>query len=165
MKMANSCKEDVCDWLRDAHAMEKQAEQLFSGQADRLEDYPGLRTRLESELNYIKKHQALLASRIEALGSSTSVIKDTAAKLVGAAQNASGLVVTDDPVKAILALHTFTQMAVGSYKILVAAAEAISDQETKGICQTILVHTETRAAWMETELDTVTKKFLTSKAA
>lgn len=163
--MANSCKEDVCDWLRDAHAMEKQAEQLFSGQADHLEEYPGLRTRLESELSYIRKHQSLLSSRIEALGSSTSVIKDTAAKIVAAAQNASGLVVTDDPVKGILALHTFTQMAIGSYKILVAAAEAIHDKETKRLCETILVHTETRAAWMETELDSVTKKFLTKKAA
>lgn len=163
--MTSSCKDDICDWLRDAHAMEKQAEQLFSGQADRLEDYPGLRTRLEMELIYIKKHQHLLSSRIDALGTSTSIIKDTAGKFFASVQNVSGLSVTDEPVKGILALHTFTQMAVGSYKILVAAAEAINDEETKTICENILKHTEVRAAWMETELDEVTKKFLTAKAA
>lgn len=163
--MNNSCKEDICDWLRDAHAMEKQAEKLFSGQAARLEDFPGLRTRLESELGYIKKYQALLALRIEALGSSTSIIKDTAANIVAVMQNASGLIVTDDPVKGILALHTFTQMAIGSYEILVAAAEELGDEETKRICQSILNHMETRAIWMKAELDVVTKKFLTSKAA
>lgn len=163
--MANSCKEDICDWLRDAHAMEKQAEQLFSGQADRLENYPGLRTRLESELIYIKKHQHLLSVRIDQLGASASIIKDTTGVLVASAQNISGLMVTDEPVKGILALHTFTQMAVGSYKILVAAAEEVNDEDTKNICETILKHTEVRAAWMESELDAVTKKFLTAKAA
>lgn len=160
--MTNSCKEDVCDWLRDAHAMEKQGERLFSGQADRLENFPGLRTRLELELGYIKKFQALLSFRIESLGSS---IKDTAAKVVSAIQNTSSLVVTDDPVKGILTLHIFTQMAIGSYKILIAAAEAVRDEETKRICHIILTHIETRAMWMDAEFDIVTKKFLTSKAA
>lgn len=30
--------ENICDWLRDAHAMETQAEKLFLGQAERLKD-------------------------------------------------------------------------------------------------------------------------------
>ena len=163
--MTDTCRENICDWLRDAHAMEEQGEKLFSGQADRLKEYTGLRTKLDAEVNYFKEHQALLSSRIEQLGSSTSLIKDTAGKVVAGAQNMSGLMVSDEPVKGILALHTFTQMGIGSYKILVAAAEAAGDEDTKRICQTILAHTETRARWIETELDSVTRTFLTAKAA
>lgn len=163
--MATSTIENICDWLRDAHAMEEQAEKLFSGQAERLKEYTSLRTKLEAELSYIQEHQALLTARIEQLGTSTSTIKDVAGKVVASAQNMSGMMVSDEPVKGILALHTFTQMAIGSYKILVAAAEASGDQDTKRICESILAHTETRALWIETELEAVTRTFLTSKAA
>lgn len=157
--------EDICDWLRDAHAMEEQAEQLFSGQAKRLESYGGLKTRLQTELQYIRENQTLLSNRIEQLGTSKSIVKDTAGKVVAAAQNILGMVMTDEPVKGILALHTFTQMEIGSYKILVAAADAVQDMETRQICQNILNNTEKRAAWIEKELDAVTKNFLATKAA
>lgn len=163
--MRTSATENICDWLRDAHAMEEQAEKLFSGQAERLKEYTGLRTKLEAELNYIQEHQALLTGRIEQLGKSTSTIKDVAGKVVASAQNMSGMMVSDEPVKGILALHTFTQMAIGSYKILVAAAEAARDEDTRRICESILAHTETRALWIETELEAVTRTFLTAKAA
>lgn len=163
--MNETCRENICDWLRDAHAMEEQAEKLFAGQADRLKSYPGLSSKLEAELKFIKEHQNLLSTRIEQLGSSRSVIKDVASKVVAGAQNMSGLMVSDEPVKGILALHTFTQMAIGSYKILVSAAESAGDEDTKRICQTILDHCETRAGWIEIELDSVTRTFLTAKAA
>lgn len=163
--MADTTRENIGDWLRDAHAMEEQAEKLFSGQAERLKDYPGLSAKLNTEVNYIKEHQSLLSSRIDQLGTSTSIIKDAAGKVVASAQNFSGILVSDEPVKGILALHTFTQMAIGSYKILVAASEAVGDLDTKRICQTILEHTENRARWIDSELDSVTRSFLTEKAA
>lgn len=162
--MTDSPKENVCDWLRDAHAMEEQGEKLFSGQADRLEDYTELRTKLNAEVGYFKEHQVLLSKRIDQLGTSRSVIKDVAAKVVAGAQNMSGLMVSDEPVKGILALHTFTQMAIGSYKILVAAAEAIQDFETRTLCETILERSEARARWIDDELCSVTRSFL-AKAA
>jgi ferritin-like metal-binding protein YciE len=34
-------------WLRDAHAMEEQAETMLTAQASRLENYPDLRRRIE----------------------------------------------------------------------------------------------------------------------
>lgn len=163
--MADTANENIRDWLRDAHAMEEQGEKLFSGQAERLGDYPGLSAKLQTEVNYIKEHQRMLSMRIDQVGASTSIIKDVAGKVMASAQNFSGIMVSDEPVKGILALHTFTQMAIGSYKILVSAAEASGDADTKGICQSILDHTENRAAWIETELDSVTRTFLTDKAA
>ncbi|WP_052417216.1 DUF892 family protein [Cellvibrio mixtus] len=81
----------------------------------------------------------LLSRRIEELGTSTSTLKNVAGTIVAAAQNVSGMVVSDEPVKGVLALHTFNQMAIGSYKILVCAAEAEQDLEAKQICQTIII--------------------------
>lgn len=112
--MKNSGNENICDWLRDTHTMEEQAEKLFSGQADRLKSYIGMRAKLGREVKYIMENQALLSTRMEQLGSSGSVIKDLAGKLAAGAKNILGMSMSDEPVKGILALHTFTQMAIGS---------------------------------------------------
>ncbi len=163
--MADSRSENIRDWLRDAHALEEQGEKLFSGQVDRLKDYPELRAKLTTELNFFRDFQKLLSIRIQQLGSEPSVIKDTVGKLLAGAQNFSGTVVSDEPVKGILALHTFNQFAIGSYKILISATEALSDETTRQLSQKILDHVEARALWLDSELDTVTKRFLIAHAA
>lgn len=163
--MSDSRHENIRDWLRDAHAMEEQGEMLFSGQGERLDGYPELQAQLKAEISTFKENQRLIATRIEQLGSSTSIIKDAAGKIMASAQNLSGIVVSDEPVKGILALHTFAQLAIGSYKILVAAAEAAQDEATKQISQTILDQAEARAKWLNIELEAVTKHFLVTKAA
>lgn len=162
--MTNTATENLYAWLRDAHAMEEQGEKLFSGQANRLAEYHQLQARLQAEANDAKEHQAMLAKRIEQLGSRVSIIKTVAAKMLAGAQNASGIVVSDEPVKGILALHTFGQMAVGSYKILIAAAEAIQDQETCKVCQALLERSENRARWIDAELNATTRQFLATAA-
>ena len=42
---------NLVDWLRDAHAMEQQPEQMLSAQKSRLENYPKLRTRIEKQMH------------------------------------------------------------------------------------------------------------------
>src|SRR3546814_6791992 len=43
-----TAEEHLMDWLRDAHAMEEQAEKMLRATAGRLENYPDLKARLES---------------------------------------------------------------------------------------------------------------------
>ena len=43
-------REHLLDWLRDAHAMEQQAEQMLKAQAARIENYPALKARIEAHL-------------------------------------------------------------------------------------------------------------------
>ncbi|MES2675871.1 MAG: DUF892 family protein [Pseudomonadota bacterium] len=157
--------QNIRDWLRDAHAMEEQAESLFAGQAERLKKYPELAAKLNDELTFIKANQILLLDKIRTLGGSVSIVKDTVGKLMAGAQNMSGIMVSDEPVKGILALHTFTQMAIGSYKVLVAACDAEGEAEVRETCATMLASVERRAVWLNQELDAVTRAFLTAKAA
>lgn len=156
--------EHVCDWLRDAHAMEKQAEGLFSGQADRLEDYTSLSGKLQEESRFAVQNQTLLSGLIDTLGSSTSGFKDAAAKFVAFEQNMTGAMTSDEPVKGVLALYTFSHMAVGSYQILVAAAETCAEVDVKTACETLLNTAERRAAWLAAELQPTTREFLARDA-
>jgi ferritin-like metal-binding protein YciE len=145
--------------------MEEQAEKLFSGQAERLKNYTELSAKLKDELTFIEANKILLFGTLKLHGSNTSTVKDTFGKFLGFEQNMIGTLVSDEPVKGILVLHTFTQMAIGSYKILVAAADAMGEAEIKKTCATILESAERRAAWIEKELDAVTRTFLNTKAA
>lgn len=159
--MTDLAREHIRIWLRDAHAIEKQAEQLFSAQTERMIEYRDLQKKLLLEVNYAKERQVTLSIRIQQLGSSTSIIKDVGAKLIASIQNLSGFAMEDEPVKATLALHTFTQMAIGSYQILIAAALKVGDDETFKVCKFMLSQSQTRALWIEDQLASVTQAFIT----
>jgi ferritin-like metal-binding protein YciE len=79
---------------------------------------------------------------------------------VAVGQVLSGLFVGDEIVKAALATYTFEHMEIGSYRILIATAEALADTETKLVCEQILREEENMARWLEENLPSVTKQYL-----
>jgi ferritin-like metal-binding protein YciE len=155
-----SAKERLLQWLRDAHAMEEQAEQILSTQAKRLENYPELRKRVEYHLQETRRQAERVQGCIERQGSSKSVVKDMAGKLVAVGQGLSGLFVGDEVVKASLADYTFENMEIASYKIIIAAADEVGDTETKRVCQEILHEEEAMASWLEQNLPSLTAQYL-----
>ena len=74
-------------WLRDAHAMEKQAETMLSGMEERIEHYPHLRKRLAQHLKETQHQAQRLDDALGRLGGSTSAVKDTAASIGTMLQN------------------------------------------------------------------------------
>lgn len=64
------------DWLRDAHAMEKQAESMLESMASRIENYPDLRARIEQHINETKLQITLLEEILDRNDISRSVLKD-----------------------------------------------------------------------------------------
>lgn len=61
-------QDNLLDWLRDAHAMEQQAESMLKGQAERLEHYPELKGRIVQHIEETQGQQRLLLECIERLG-------------------------------------------------------------------------------------------------
>lgn len=61
-------QDNLLDWLRDAHAMEQQAESMLKGQAERLEHYPQLKGRIVQHIEETQGQQRLLLECIERLG-------------------------------------------------------------------------------------------------
>ncbi len=85
-----SKQENLLDWLRDAHAMEQQAEQMLKAQAARLEHYPQLKTRIEQHIEETHGQQRLLEECLKRLDSSPSTLKDIGAKLMAFGQAVAG---------------------------------------------------------------------------
>jgi ferritin-like metal-binding protein YciE len=155
-----SAEERFMEWLRDAHAAEEQAKTMLSGMARRIENYPQLKARIEQHIRETERHAELVRGCIERRGSSTSTIKDTGAKMIAMGQAMSGLFVGDEVMKGSIASAAFEAMEIASYRILIATAEKVGDQETKRVCEEILRDEEAMAEWLKQNAGSLTKEYL-----
>lgn len=153
-------QERVAQWLRDAHAMEEQAETMLSGQIDRLENYPQLRDRMRMHLEETKQQAKRLEQCLDRMGEGSSTLKDAGGKIVAMGQSISGMFAGDEVMKGSLASYTFEHMEIASYKMLIAAAGEIGDAETQRVCEQNLREEEAMADWLENNLGAVTTEFL-----
>jgi ferritin-like metal-binding protein YciE len=161
--MATQAQEHLLAWLRDAHAMEEQAETLLTSQISRLKHYPDLRRKLEEHLEETKRQAKLVDDCIQRLGGDNSAVKDAMGKMVAMGQGLSGLFVDDEVIKGSLASYTFEHMEIASYTILVAAAEACGDTTTAAICSRILKEEQAMAQWLADHTPQAGSSFLAAR--
>lgn len=147
-------------WLRDAHAMEEQAEQMLSGLVQRIENYPSLKSRVENHLEQTRSQAQRVRSCIERRGASTSSLKDAAAKFTATMQSLSGVFAGDEIVKGTLASYTFEHMEIVSYRILMEAAKVVGDAETERVCSEIMEEEQAMADWLLQNCQEVTRQYL-----
>lgn len=152
--------ESLLAWLKDAHAMEKQAETMLSAMSSRIDSYPEVRSMLEEHLEETRSQAEQLERCIERLGGDTSTFKDLMGKFMASAQGMSGMFVSDEIVKGYMASYTFEHMEIIAYKVLIAAAELLNDGETASVCKSILAQEERMAARLSEFAPVATQQFL-----
>lgn len=148
------------NWLRDAHAMEKQAEEMLKSQAKRLEHYPALRARINQHLEETTHQADKLERLMTELGIDTSALKDMGGKLSAFGQALGGMMAGDEVVKGGIASYAFECFEIASYKALIAAAEQASQPEVVRVCKDILQEEQAMADWLAQHLDETTRSFL-----
>ncbi|MGG5838191.1 ferritin-like domain-containing protein, partial [Huaxiibacter chinensis] len=87
------------DWLRDAHAMEKQAESMLESMVSRIDHYPDLRARIEQHVTETKGQIRLLEEILDRNNISRSVLKDSVSKMAAFGQSMGGMFASDEIVK------------------------------------------------------------------
>lgn len=155
-----TAEERLMEWLRDAHAMEEQAETMLGSLAQRIKNYPEVKAQVQRHLEETRRQAETLRECIERRGGDTSSVKDLTGKLVAMGQGLSGLVVGDEIVKGTMACYTFEHMEIASYSVLIAAADAVGDFETRAACERSLREEEAMADWLKQHLATVTGSYL-----
>ncbi|CEJ14510.1 hypothetical protein BN1110_04842 [bacterium YEK0313] len=145
----STINDHLVDWLRDAHAMEQQAETMLNTMASRVDDYPDLKARILSHVEETRAQADRLRSCIEKRGEGPSIIKDTGGKLMGMAQGLTGLIMEDEVVKGVLASYTFEHMEIMSYRLLIKTAELADDSVTAGLCEQSLNEEIAMQRWLE----------------
>jgi ferritin-like metal-binding protein YciE len=158
--MTTSANDNLDDWLRDAHAMEQQAEKMLSAQAERLEHYPELRARIVQHIEETRWQQSMLDECLARRGISNSVVKDLGGKLMALGQAVGGMTVSDEVVKGAMAGYVFENIEIATYTTLIAGAQAVGDSATQSACEQIIVQEKAMAAWLLEHLPQVTQAFL-----
>jgi ferritin-like metal-binding protein YciE len=100
------------DWLRDAHAMEKQAESMLESMAGRIDNYPDLRARIEQHVNETKRQITVLEEILDRNEISRSVIKDSMSKMAALGQSIGGMFPSDEIVKGSISGYVFEQFEI-----------------------------------------------------
>lgn len=63
-----TARERLVQWLRDAHAMEEQAETMLKGHLDRVKHYPQFEARVGEHLRETRDQQTLCAAVLNLSG-------------------------------------------------------------------------------------------------
>ncbi len=109
------------DWLRDAHAMEKQAESMLESMASRIENYPDIKARIEQHISETKHQITMLEEVLDRNGISRSVLKDSMSKMAAMGQSIGGMFPSDEIVKGSISGYVFEQFEIACYTSLLAA--------------------------------------------
>jgi ferritin-like metal-binding protein YciE len=158
-------RDNLTAWLRDAHAMENQAIEILEKQASRLEHYPELRAKVRTHLEETLRHAERVERCLHQLGTDTSTLKTAAGKIIGTAQQLSGLFASDEVLKSGIADYAFEHYEIASYKMLIAAAAEAGEHEVERSLQENLREEEAMAAWLGQHLPEVTRQYLYREAA
>lgn len=162
--MSNNSETHFLDWVRDAHAMEKQAESMMEKMASRLEHYPDLKLRVEQHIDETRQHQVLVQSVIDRYSTSQSVLKNIAGKISAFGQAMGGMMVEDEVVKGAISGNVFEHLEIASYTSLIAAAQHLNDHESVDIFNRIREQEIAMAEWTLNNLPVVTEQYLVRSA-
>ncbi|VEF11408.1 Domain of uncharacterised function (DUF892) [Pseudomonas fluorescens] len=157
-------QENLLDWLRDAHAMEQQAEQMLKAQSKRLEHYPQLKARIDQHIEETLDQQKLIDECLQRLGGEASTMKDLGGKLMAFGQAVGGSMMSDEVIKGAMSGYVFENMEIASYTVLIAAAQAAGDTQTQKVCEKILPQEVAMADWLLKHLPQLTEAFLVRSA-
>jgi ferritin-like metal-binding protein YciE len=146
--------------LRNAHAMERQAEQLMQRQAERLTDFPELQLRLRSHLQETRQQIRRLERRLDACGDAHSTLKDAALSLLGNLAALGNALAGDEILKNAFANNAFEHYEIAAYKSLLALAEAAGIPEAVADLTLSLQEEEQMAAWLDAHVQDVTLAYL-----
>ena len=153
------------DWLRDAHAMEKQAESMLESMASRIDNYPDLRSRIEQHLSETKHQIGVLEEILDRNDISRSVLKDSMSKMVAFGQSIGGMFPSDEIVKGSISGYVFEQFEIACYTSLIAAAKRAGDTASVAALESILAQEQEMADWLLRHIPQTTEQFLLRSAA
>lgn len=154
----------LMQWLRDAHAMEKQAIESIENQVDRLENYPQMQSWARDHVEASQRQREMIRQCIERRGGDTSMLKDIAMTIMGNIQEATSFFTTDEVLKNAITDYGFKSYEIASYTSLRSAAEAAGDTQTARVCDSIIKEEEELARRLVSILPEVTRAYMDREA-
>jgi ferritin-like metal-binding protein YciE len=157
--MADTARDLLITGLRNAHAMETQAQELMERQSERTGDYPDVQQRLKTHLQETKQQIARLEDCLRQCGESKSTLKDTmlgiGANLAAVAHSVAG----DEILKNTFANNAFEHYEIAAYKSLIALCQQAGIDLSAPLQQS-LREEQQMAQWVDSHVEDITLQYL-----
>lgn len=161
--MANTKRDDLISWLRDAHAMEAAHVDNLNRLIGFSDEYPQLKTQLQSHLELSKGQCDEIERELKRLGTDTSTLKDWGMKLVGWIEPLASRVTRDSMVKNCLAAHAYEGLEIAAYRSILGAAEELGMTELRTMCERFIREEQEMANFLFEHLPEITRQYLRSR--
>lgn len=127
-------QDKLVSYIRDAHAMEKNVEQMLNAMIGTTND-DTIKSRLTSHKQETVQQAQRLADRLEALGESTSAVKDVGAVMGSLASGLQAIVRADKAGKNARDGFVTENLEIAAYELLERLAQRAGDPETAGVAR------------------------------
>ena len=145
--------------LRNAHAMERQAEELMERQIERTTDYPEVQARLRQHLDETRRQIDRLDRCLEACDASASTLKDATLSFMGNMAAMGHAMAGDEILKNTFANNAFEHYEIAAYKSLITLSER-AGVDAAALLRQSLKEEEDMAAWIDAHVSNVTLAYL-----
>jgi len=136
--------EQTCKYLADAHAVEMQSIQMLE-RAPKITEPADLASLYEEHLEESRGHEKRIRGRLEAMGASTSLMKDAAMRLGALNWGALFQAQPDTAAKLAGFAYAFEHLEIGGYEQLKRVARRADDEKTIHVVDAILAEERTAA--------------------
>jgi ferritin-like metal-binding protein YciE len=151
--------------LKNAHAMENQALSIMKPQANRIESYPEVEAQLKKHIAETEGQIERLERILDSLDEDKSSLKDLALSVAGTFAAVGHTVAPDEILKNSMANFAFENFEIAAYKSLITLAEASGNSSAIGDLKLNLQEEIEMAAWLDGNIEAVTRKFASLKEA
>jgi ferritin-like metal-binding protein YciE len=151
--------------LRNAHALETEAEQIIKRQLERLDDYPQMAEMLRAHLQETERQKERLDQILGSMSESTSTLKEGAMSLMGNMAAMAHMPADDEVLKNTFADLAFENYEIAAYKSLITMAEACGASNATGLLRQSLQEEQRMARWIDDHVEEITRQYIARRAA
>jgi ferritin-like metal-binding protein YciE len=146
--------------LRNAHAMEKEAQQVIERQLDRLEKYPQVEARLRQHLEETNHQLRRIEEALAKFDEQPSLMKDVATALMGNAMGMAHVPTSDEILKNTFANAAVESFEISAYKSLFTICDGAGQGQVISLLQPSLQEEQAMAAWLDDNVEEITRTYM-----
>ena len=151
--------------LRNQHAVETQAIGTVKNELDRMAAYPDLHARMQEEMQRSTSQAARLDDLLAKHGTKASLAKEAVTGAVATVAGFAHMAAGDEILKNVLAAVGFKAYEIGSYKVLVALAEAAGASADVAVLEQSMKEEQEMGDWLGSHLPSFVHAYLKQRAA
>jgi len=150
--------------LRNAHALETEAEQIMKRQLERLTDYPKMTEMLRTHLQETERQKERIDQILGSMSESTSSIKEGAMSVIGNLAAMAHAPADDEVLKNTFADLAFENYEIAAYKSLLTMAQACGASNAEGLLKQSLQEEQRMARWIDENVEDITRQYMTRRS-